>query len=239
MNITSSSAIKLSQRFFNWLVPACCVVCQTNRCSGEQMFCDSCDLQSQYRPSYCQACGQSFSANLDYCGRCLVQAPMFDNCICPFEFAGPVKELIWRFKYQQQPYLAKPLAKLFCTELDLNNGNLPEALIAVPSHPITLRKRGYNQSNLLANEIGKRLNIPVLKQALRKTRHTRKQSQLGLNQRQSNLKNSFELVKLLQVQHLAIVDDVITTSATISEISHTLKKNGVDYTQAWGLAHTP
>lgn len=262
-----SRGLKQSQLLVNWLIPDNCLVCQNNKCLPGQCYCKSCDINSHYRASYCQACGQAFSSQLDHCGRCLTEAPAFDACICPFNFNGSIRELIWRFKYQQQPYLAKPLAKLFCNELGLfsdsasgSNSNstkdsindttndyggiinlsdsLPEAIIAVPSHSIALRQRGYNQSNLLAIEIAKLLNIPVFTDMLSKVKHTKSQVQLGLKQRKSNLKNSFEVVKSLQLQHLAIVDDVITTNATMSEISKILKKNGVDYVQAWGIAHT-
>ena len=249
--------LKQSKRLLSWLIPPHCIICKVNKCLANQLHCRSCDIQASYRHTYCQACGQTFAAMLDHCGRCLTQASAFDTCICPFEFSGPIKELIWRFKYQQQPYLARPLAQLFFSELDSNipdsavreasylknspniGAALPDAIISVPSHPISLRQRGYNQSNLLAIEIAKQLKIPVYTDILRKTRHTQSQTTLDLNQRKNNVKHSFEIIKPLQVQHLAIVDDVITTNATMSEISKTLKKNGVDYIQAWGIAHTP
>ena len=252
-----SKQLKQSKRLLNWLIPPHCIICKVNKCPKNQLHCRTCDIQASYRLTYCQVCGQAFAAMLDHCGRCLAHAPAFDACICPFEFSGAIKNLIWRFKYQQQPYLAKPLAHLFCKELELvkatdttwepshlkniaNTGvTLPDAIISVPSHPISLRQRGYNQSNLLAIEIAKQLKIPVYTDILRKTRHTQSQTTLDLNQRKNNVKHSFEIIKPLQVQHLAIVDDVITTNATMSEISKTLKKNGVDYIQAWGIAHTP
>ena len=236
-----SNSKSITGRFLSWLTPRNCLLCQEilaqDACN--RLLCGNCDIHRQYRPSYCQHCGKSFAANLDYCGRCLLQAPYYDHCVCPFDFKLSIQQLIWRFKYQQQPFLAKPLAELFCAELEQSDECLPEAIIAVPCHAKTLRERGYNQSYLLAKNIAKRLEIPLISGTLSKSRPTEKQAKLKLKQRQNNLKGSFEIVKPLQVQHLAIMDDVITSGATMNEISKILKKNGVDYVQAWGLAHTP
>jgi len=91
---------------------------------------------------------------------------------------------------------------------------------------------------LLAKRIARELDIPCLQNAIIKSRLTESQTKLSLIARQANVKNSFSAAKNHDYQHIAIVDDVITTGATMNEISKTMKKNGVDYIQAWGLAHT-
>ena len=111
-------------------------------------------------------------------------------------------------------------------------------MIPVALHKNRLRQRGFNQSALLARQLGKLLNIPVDTKPLIKNRKTKPQAQLSLNQRGQNLRNSFSLTQGIGAQNVAIVDDVVTTGATASEIAKILKRNGVDYIQIWGIAHT-
>ncbi len=226
------------KRLLHWLMPPNCLLCEQSTADSTHLFCSQCDLEAHLRTSYCQFCGQSFASGLDYCGRCLSQPAQYDSCFCPFDFSGAMQQLIWRFKYQQQAYLAKPLAHILCAQIDQSTILLPEAVVGVPSHSKTVRRRGYNQSYLLAHHISKILGIPHIHGSLHKIKQTKRQANLNLKQRQTNLRGSFKIVKPLQVQSLVIVDDVITSGATMNEISKIIKKNGVDYVQAWGLAHT-
>ena len=105
-------------------------------------------------------------------------------------------------------------------------------------HPKRLRERGYNHSQLIAKHLSKELGIPLLDNSLIKTKHTSTQASQSLKQRQKNLLGSFKVKKKLMLEHLAVVDDVVTTGATAEEIAKILKKNGVDYIQVWGIAHT-
>ncbi len=178
------------------------------------------------------------SSSVDHCGKCISHPPSFDHCFSPFEYSAPISDEICRLKYAEQPQLATRLAELFVDELLAHDIEQPEALLAVPMHSKRLRERGYNQSLELAKQIAKRLEIPLINDLVRKKTHTRKQTTKTLIQRQSNLKNSFAILKNKHYQHLAIVDDVITTGTTVGEISKILKKNGVDYIQVWSIART-
>ncbi len=134
--------------------------------------------------------------------------------------------------------MAKVGASLLARELIDNNIDSPDALIAVPMHVSRLRTRGYNHSALIAQNLSKTLNIPTLDNALTKLRKTTPQARLSLKQRRKNLKGSFELKKIINAKSVAIIDDVVTTGSTAEEIAKILKKNGVDYVQVWGIAHT-
>ena len=145
------------------------------------------------------------------------------------------------------------------TEIQANAIELPELLIPVPMHISKLRQRGYNQSLLLTQQLSKLTQVPYDRKLLKKTKITPAQAELSLKKRQNNLRGSFEFIGHRSVKaksliknwtfvtndkaesvpnHVAIVDDVFTTGATASEIAKILNRNGVNYIQIWGIAHT-
>jgi ComF family protein len=123
-------------------------------------------------------------------------------------------------------------------ELVESNFEPPDALIAVPMHISRLRERGYNHSTLIAQHLSKTLKIPLLRHTLIKSKATTAQAKQSLQQRKKNLIGSFKVKKIIHAKNVAIVDDVVTTGSTADEIAKILKKNGVDYVQVWGIAHT-
>ena len=141
-------------------------------------------------------------------------------------------------KYRERPELAKTVASLLSSELQNNNIERPDALIVVPMHISRLRERGYNHSALIAQHLSKMLDIPLIRGAVIKHKRTAPQAQQSLNNRKKNLNKSFKIEKTIAAKSVAIIDDVVTTGATAEEIAKILKKNGVDYIQVWGVAHT-
>jgi ComF family protein len=122
--------------------------------------------------------------------------------------------------------------------------HLPEAIIAVPLHPKRLRKRGFNQSQLISKAIGQSFSLDVLSSCVQRTKLTGEQTSLNRKQRFSNMKNAFEVCKTIEingesVKHVAIVDDVITSGSTCNELAKTLKSTGVTIVDVWCIAKTP
>lgn len=221
----------------DWLVPKTCLSCDAPL-QTLQPCCADCYKRLPFQHNYCSQCGQSYALDSDYCGRCISKPAHYDHCFCPFEYSGPISDLICKFKYQQRPELAKPIAQLLATEIMANELALPELLVPVPMHISRLRTRGFNQSILLARQLGRILKVPVAASVIRKHRKTAPQAQQTLKQRQRNVLGSFNMRKVVSANHVAIVDDVLTTGATANEIAKTLKGNGVNYCSAWGIAHT-
>lgn len=233
-----------------WLLPKTCRLCGkkledrtslTSISDSGCYSCSSCIESLPYLKHCCFQCGQPFSGgnkDIDRCGKCLSSPPPFDQCFSPFEYAPPISDQICQLKYGQQAMTAKFLADLFVQEWLAHDIELPDALISVPMHPKRLRERGFNQSSELAKQLSKQLNIPFIRNALKKKKHTPQQAQQTLLQRQANLKNSFICTKGLNYQHVAIIDDVVTTGATVREISKILRKKGVDYIQVWSITRT-
>ena len=221
----------------NWLVPHQCFGCQRTL-KGAPPFCDACYTELPFQSRACQHCGQALGANSNECGRCIIRPPFYDRCFCPFEYQTPIKELICALKYNDKAEYAKMTGQLLASEIKRNQEPLPDLIIPVPTHISRLRSRGYNQAQLIACAAGQALSIPVANQRLIKTQSTPPQAQQTLKDRKKALNGCFAIKGFFVAQNVAIVDDVVTTGSTVNEIAKILKKNGVDYVQVWGVAHT-
>lgn len=222
----------------DYLLPQHCVECGQRLLDGRYRFCDFCLADLPYHEQGCLTCGRPLAAELDFCGRCLLHPPEFDACFCAFRYVHPIDQLIHQFKYRGRPALARVLGELMADEILERRVELPQLLIPVPLHRRSLSQRGYNQSWELAQALGGKLGIPVNNRLIVKHRWSKRQVELSWKARLSNLRGSFSLKQRPAVKHIAIVDDVVTSGSTASEISKILKRNGVDYVQIWGIAHT-
>lgn len=113
---------------------------------------------------------------------------------------------------------------------------MPECIIPVPLHRRRLRQRGFNQALEIAKPLAKKLQLPVDFKTCIRTKHTRPQSELSAKKRQQNIKNAFTLKKPITAKHVAIVDDVMTTGNTVTELSALLRNNGVTTIEIWCCA---
>lgn len=159
----------------------------------------------------------------------------------PFFYQGPICELIQNFKFHKDLAAGKFLSQFLIKYLNKNLLELPDLIISVPLHIKKLRARGFNQSILIAKWLGKNLQIPVNNKMIRRHKFTQAQINLSRKERLKNLKNAFELInpdqfKKLGLKHVAVVDDVVTTGATVHEISKILKRAGVEKVEVWCLA---
>lgn len=134
--------------------------------------------------------------------------------------------------------IANLLGKLMVNHIIQHKLQKPDAIIPIPLHVKRLRQRGYNQALEIAKPLSKQLNIPILTNHLVRNKHTRPQTDCTIKERKKNISNSFTVVNPPQFQTIAIVDDVITTGATINEAAKVLKQNGVEQVFAWSCANT-
>ncbi|CAN8140028.1 competence protein ComFC [uncultured Thiomicrorhabdus sp.] len=222
-----------------WLIPPTSVLSQQ---AGN--FCDLTEHEIAALPrikNFCPQCAE-FSLDGNLCGSCLHHPPAFDQTQVAFSFQEPVTRLIHELKYHQQMSHARLLAELFWHEQQ--QGLLAaeiEALLPVPIHPWRRRQRGYNQAQLLADELGRFLGVPVLDKALLRVKHTESQTHLDSNQRHQNLRGAFavQTERLSSLKRIAIVDDVITTGATMQALAKQVKKHSaVEFVAAWAIAKT-
>ncbi|VAW49867.1 Competence protein F homolog, phosphoribosyltransferase domain; protein YhgH required for utilization of DNA as sole source of carbon and energy, partial [hydrothermal vent metagenome] len=172
------------------------------------------------------------------CGACLTQPPAFCRTQVGFYFEGALSELVYGLKYHQKPEYARLLAEMTVEYFDLSG---VEALVPVPLHPLRRRDRGYNQAELIAKELGKLLAIPVISNGVQRIKNTPSQTHLTAKQRHENLGRAFEVERecFESLSHIALVDDVITTGATMQRLAEMLqRKTDVKQIEAWAIAKT-
>jgi ComF family protein len=154
-------------------------------------------------------------------------------------YADPLKAAIHQFKYNDLSSLAAPLGELMTKgwqRLTPQKARV-DVIVPVPLHRSRERQRGYNQSALLACELGARLLLPVMEGVLIRTRATAPQVDLGIEERKANVKDAFLCVDdSLASQRVLLVDDVYTSGSTLDAAYSALRKKGVSYTCAFTLA---
>ncbi len=172
----------------------------------------------------------------DLCGRCLSQTPAFDHTVAAFSYSFPLDKLIQALKYRDRLILVNFLAEAVMQRITL----LPDCMVAMPLHPLRLRERGFNQSLLLARRIARDLQIPLLANACERVRNTPPQSALPWKERDKNMRQAFACTAPadLSDKHVAIVDDVMTTGASMGELASALKRAGAREVSAWVVART-
>ena len=121
--------------------------------------------------------------------------------------------------------------------LKKNAVNLPQALIPMPLHPRRQRERGFNQALEITKSISRHLDIPIIKNAVIRSKNTLSQTTLSAKERKKNMRQVFELTdKTIQYHHVAIIDDVVTTGVTVNELAKTLKRANIDQIDIWACA---
>lgn len=165
------------------------------------------------------------------CGACRDHAPAFDSARSAAHFRDPVRSLLIDFKYHAATWLCDDLTDLLeaCVSHHFRTGDF-EAICPIPLHPRRLRERGYNQAGLLAAALAKRLGVPNFPDALRRIRATGTQTRLDAAQRRANAAGAFAVRPLLAPwlhgRSILVVDDVMTTGATVGDAARALKSAG-------------
>ncbi len=196
-------------------------------------LCPDCWKQIQFiAPPFCACCGAAFDIPVSegtLCGACLNEAPHFKSARAAMLYDDGSRKLILGFKHNDRTYAAKALA----VWMHRAGGEFLEsidALVPVPLHRWRLFHRRYNQSAMLAQQIGLLAQKPVLFDALVRTRATPPQGHLKRKERQENVKGAFAVEARhkndVEGKTLALIDDVMTTGATVNECSHVLLKAG-------------
>ncbi len=228
------------QTALDFVFPAECVFC--HKFLGDDrvvIFCKSCWSKIPFiTEPVCPRCGRPYASetvlrnNPNFvCGECRTTQVFFDRALATAYYKDMLKEAIHQFKFNQKAGLGKPLAQLMIThlpkEIDMQEYH---AILPVPLHKTRQKQRGYNQSAILAKYISQDYQIPLMVNNLVRIRNTGSQALLkGQKERQENVKNAFR-VKFpdpLHDNHIILIDDVLTTGATVNECSKMLKKTGV------------
>lgn len=224
--------LNIRQKLSHFLNPALCLTCGIP-VKPEEFICPHCVGSFEPVPNPCSCCGLPNKAEGPVCPTCLHQPPRWQTMIAPLIYIGSTKKIIRDLKFNEQIHNANALL----THIPAFYANHPvEALIPVPLHKSRLLERGYNQAQEIARILSRQLGIPLDLSSLKRTRATESQSGLSLSKRQVNILKAFEFTPAQQYKSVAIVDDIVTTGSTVSEISKILKRSGVKHVEVWSLA---
>jgi ComF family protein len=232
--------LPLVDRLLAAVMPWCCVLCR-DAAAGMDL-CIDCLNDLPWLQRTCRFCGISLpAAGLRICGVCSKTPPLVQHTVAALNYEFPVPEMIAAMKFGKQTCFARVLGELLSIRLQelVCSGNLllPDVLVPVPLSRWRQFRRGFNQSDVIAACVAASLHVPVDNFSLRRTRNTPPQSGLRRTARQKNLRGCFHVgSQRLAGKHVALIDDVITTGSTVTEIARTLHQQGVAGVQVWAVA---
>jgi ComF family protein len=228
---------QFAARFHRWVLPWRCLLCGDAGEGGVDL-CTACIAELPRNTHCCERCALPLPISAPLCGQCQRKAPPWDAAWAPFRYAWPLDRLETRFKFGRDLAAGRVLSTMW--ERETARSSLPQLIVPVPLHKQRLRERGYNQALELAMPLARALNIPCTADVLLRVRHTDTQTTLSAVERRRNLNSAFDLRNNLQLPlHIALLDDVFTTGATLAECTKVLKRAGVERVDVWALARAP
>ena len=214
----------------NIIFPKSCLIC--NKIIKNGLFCfDHWRKINFITKPYCKICHLPFEYKIDnklLCGGCLAKKPHYKKLVAACKYDDELMSLIVKFKFFDQSHLSRELYQFIFPKLEEFITKI-DFIVPVPLHKKRLKDRKYNQALFLAKFISKKSKIKLLPDLLIRSKEGK--NQIGLNKRAriENVKNAFELNRkyqdLIQDKNILLIDDVVTTGATINNCSKVLKKN--------------
>jgi ComF family protein len=204
--------------------------------SPDAALCENCERLLPVAPSRCPRCAIPMPEARE-CADCLRDPPAFDDVTAAFDYRFPVDRLVRRFKFSADLAVGACLGRALAHAA--GTGPMPDLVLASPASPARIRERGFNPALVLARHAAGRLGLRVDARALAKVRHTPPQAGLGREDRHHNLAGAFAVRGRVAGLHVAVVDDVMTTGATLGALATVLKAAGARRVSGWVAARTP
>jgi len=226
----------LGNDFLDFVFPGYCYICNFSLSNPDKYLCSSCLEKLPPLPaSFCPVC-KTFLNDLPNSHNCQSH---LHSAYSLWAYAEGVETLIHKFKYEGRVGLGKRLGRLLAQQLSTQSYWAEiETIIPVPLHPSRKRERGYNQAEVLALALAECTHLEQVSNALKRCRNTKDQTRLSAAQRKENVKDAFKVSEGIDFSKMTImlVDDVITTGATLNECAKTLKQRGAKEIYACTLA---
>lgn len=214
----------------DFLFPRRCPVCDDIVPIYDGLICKTCKQKIRYiKCPRCQKCGKQLADDSAiYCLDCQTTQHFFTRGYAIYDYQS-MKKSIYRFKYGGRCEYAQFYAQdLYQCLRDMPEIWDADAIVPVPLHSQRKRQRGYNQAELIAQELGKITHIPVYQNVVVRVRKTVPQKELDTFGRQNNLKKAFNITSdVVKLNKTIIIDDIYTTGSTVDAISKKLKEHGV------------
>jgi ComF family protein len=220
-------------------LPQTCALCAGH--AGNALVCPACAIALPRLPPACPVCALPVAVAA-VCGACLSRPPPFAATVAPFIYAFPVDRLLQQFKYGGRlafaEWAAEELATAAAGALAARDGaDRPAVVAAVPLAPARQRERGFNQAHEIAVRVARRLGLPVVN-ALERTAGATPQAALRWSERARNVRGAFSCGRDVRGLAVALVDDVMTTGATVGEAAAALRRAGAARIETWVVART-
>jgi ComF family protein len=217
--------------------PALCPVCDTTLGVGRRdPLCGTCwSAISRLGAPWCDRCGAASIvteavppcvARRLTCALCVSDPPPYDYARSAALYEGPLRDAIHALKFSGRRALASPLGDLAAEQCATSLPDTIDALIPVPLARTRERERGFNQAALLARRIGSHLHVPIRSSWLARIRSTRPQTELSATERRANVRDAFRASNRVAGHHVLVVDDILTTGATLHACARALRAAG-------------
>lgn len=185
----------------------------------------------------CPQCGLASDGNV--CGSCLSNPPDFDATQAVFLYSFPVDAMMVRYKYGNMMHLSHIFGQFLSDKLALSlASNQIDFIIPIPMHPARIKERGFNQAHEIAKALTMNCKEKLYFKSAERIKLTPPQASLPLKDRVKNIKGAFQVNHDLSDKRIAIVEDVMTTGASLNELAKTLKKAGATHVECWIIART-
>ncbi|WP_243042021.1 ComF family protein [Dyella sedimenti] len=220
-----------------FLLPPRCLLCGSPGDEGLDL-CRDCAAEWPRNRCCCARCALPLPQPATLCGQCLRRPPPWEAAWVPFRYGWPLDRLESRFKFGSDLAAGRVLAECWLREPP--PPGLPQLVVPVPLHRSRLRQRGYNQALELARPLARRWQVPLRHDLLLRARATAAQTELGAIERRRNVRGAFlARAGFSWPAHVALLDDVMTTGATLAEAARILRRAGVRRIDVWALARAP
>jgi ComF family protein len=219
---------RLLQRLF----VECCPACGESSAGG---FCGVCARELVRVADACPRCG--LERPVGHCPRAQMHWDV-DAVVAPFSYAPPLDHYLHALKYRGARSLGRAFALLLAPHVLHERAGI-DALVAVPLHRKRLRVRGYNQAHEIARTLARILGVPLLERGIARRAATPAQTGQGAVERRAGVAQAFSVERELRTRRVAIVDDVVTTGATVNALAAELKAAGAARCVAFAVARTP
>ena len=234
MSISSHPLHGLGTRIKRALLAQDCLLCQS--ASSDRLLCEACERELPASATACPRCALPGS-QLTECGACLAAPPHFDASRAAFSYAFPIDALVQALKYGGQLALAGWFAQELLKRLGQPSG--VDLIVPLPLHPARMAERGFNQAAEIAKALARASGIAMDAHIAKRLRNTAAQTGLPWREREANMRQAFGCERELSGLSIAVIDDVMTTGATLNEFARTLKQSGAARVENWVVARTP
>ena len=205
-------------------------------------ICVSCERALPWIKNCCSKCAlplaEAGSEN-QICGRCLKKQPYFSSSISLFSYEKDITNLMHQLKFHNKLTVSRLFGELLSRKVIEQKLERPDCLLPVPLFKKRMRQRGFNQSIEITRQLAKVWQLPLDTHSIIRVRATTPQTGLDAKQRKRNIKGAFSVAKEMNYQHVAIIDDVVTTTSTVNELSRVLLRAGVKKVSVYSVARAP